>query len=151
MVEHIRLNNVNRPNAELNKKIQYAKSGSTVLTTALLVIMLGYFFFPVLWLAIDTTKSTEQLFTTPMLAFPNHWNLISNLKTLSTYKGGEFWRWIFNSVIYAVVTAVVGALLSAMVGYVLAKYHFKGHGTVFWLVLSALMVPSAVLVVPIFI
>lgn len=124
---------------------------SAALSIAVLVLMVGYCLMPLAWLAIGTTKSAHQLFAVAMFGLPHPINFIQNLKALSTYGGGEFWRWMLNSVIYSSSVGLGSTLLSGMVGYLLAKFAFRGKMVLFWAVLSALMVPQAVLVIPIFI
>ena len=53
--------------------------------------------------------------------------LWENLGDLFAYEDGQFWRWALNSVLYAGVGAALSALVSAMAGYGLAKYHFRGR------------------------
>jgi multiple sugar transport system permease protein len=122
----------------------------TSLSMILIIVMAAYFIFPLYWLLVSMTKSTNQLFNTPMLAFPSHSNLIANLKWLSSYQNGMFWRWALNSVIYAGCTGILGTLVSAMAGYALAKYAFKGKQSLTFAVLGSLMIPSAATAIPVF-
>jgi multiple sugar transport system permease protein len=122
----------------------------TSLSMILLIVMAAYFLFPLYWLLVSMTKSTNQLFNTPMLAFPAHFNLWANLKWLNSYQNGMFWRWVLNSVIYAVGAGVLGTLVSAMAGYALAKYNFKLKNPLSVAVLGSLMIPGAALAIPVF-
>lgn len=124
---------------------------TSMLSIAILLLMVGYCLMPLAWLIIGTTKSTHQLFTVSMFGFPHPLNFVQNFEALSRYGGGEFWRWMLNSAIYSSAVGVGSTMLGAMVGYVLAKFSFRGRAVLFWAVLSALMVPQAVLVIPIFI
>lgn len=138
---------------DLQRKHHLRKKSSavqTTLTMILMIVMAAYFLLPLYWLLVSITKNTSQLFSTPMLALPAHINLLSNLQWLNSYKHGVFWRWLINSIIYAGGTAVVGTLISAMAGYVLSKYTFKGKQTLSLAVLGSLMVPGAAMAIPIF-
>lgn len=59
-----------------------------------------------------------------------------------------FARPILNSTFFAAVCGVLATLFSAMSGYALAKYEFRGRATVTNLVLAALVVPGALLLAP---
>lgn len=122
----------------------------TSLSMILIIVMAAYFLFPLYWLLVAMTKSTNQLFNTPMLAFPSHLNILANLKWLNSYQNGMFWRWVLNSVIYAVGAGLIGTLVSAMAGYSLAKYNFKGKNSLTFAVLGSLMIPGAALAIPVF-
>jgi multiple sugar transport system permease protein len=121
---------------------------STLISMILLILMALYFLVPLWWLLVSATKSTSQLYNTGMFAFPSHLSLGFNLHWLSTYEGGAFWRWFLNSVIYATVTGVLCTLVSAMAGYTIAKYKFRGKNIMSMAVLGALMVPTAAMTIP---
>ncbi|MFN3168826.1 MAG: carbohydrate ABC transporter permease [Phycisphaeraceae bacterium] len=53
-----------------------------------------------------------------------------------------------NSFFLASVTAILATLFSAMGGYALAKYRFRGRAAVSWLVLGSLVIPYALLIAP---
>jgi multiple sugar transport system permease protein len=50
---------------------------------------------------------------------------------------------LVNSAIIAVVTVVLSMLFASMAGYALARIPFRGRTAVFYLILSAMMIPSA--------
>ena len=121
-----------------------------VLTTVFLFAAAVYFLAPLVWLCFSATKSTPDLFSSFGLWFAPHNNLGENLHQLFTYSGGIYLRWLGNTLLYAGVSAVVSTLLSAMCGYALAKYSFLGQGSLFSLILGAILVPSTALVLPLY-
>ncbi|MGW6460987.1 carbohydrate ABC transporter permease [Streptomyces sp. NPDC055078] len=60
-------------------------------------------------------------------------------------------RWLFNTVVYSLVSVVGVLLLSALAGYAFAKKRFPGRETMFWSFLSMVMVPYHVTMIPTFI
>ncbi|MCV2394474.1 carbohydrate ABC transporter permease [Actinotalea sp. M2MS4P-6] len=121
--------------------------GWTIAATAGVVVASIYFLAPVVWLAIASTKSGSQLFTTPGFALAD-WNLWTNLENLSAYDGGIFWRWAMNSVIYSVVGSILTTLVCAVTGYALAVYRFRGRKVLIAVVLASMLVPTTVLAQP---
>lgn len=61
------------------------------------------------------------------------------------------WIYFLNSWIYALTHVVVTVFFGALAGFGFAKYRFPGRGLLFLAVLSTIMVPFQVLVVPLFI
>ncbi len=59
-----------------------------------------------------------------------------------------FARPILNSAFFASVSGVLATLFSAMSGYALAKYRFRGRALITNMVLAALVVPGALLLAP---
>lgn len=124
--------------------------GSTILVTAILVIVALYFLIPVYWVVIAATKSTEELFTTGGFWFGHSFHLFTNLQMVLTYDGGIFVRWFLNSVFYAGVGAVFATYFAAAGGYALAKYEFRGRETIFGIILGGVLVPGTATALPLF-
>jgi arabinooligosaccharide transport system permease protein len=59
-----------------------------------------------------------------------------------------FARHLLNSIFFASVSGVLATLFSAMSGYALAKFRFRGRDSITNLVLAALVVPYALLLAP---
>ncbi|NED98815.1 carbohydrate ABC transporter permease [Phytoactinopolyspora halotolerans] len=109
--------------------------------------VLVYFMLPVYWLVVASTKTASDLFSTPGLWF-SEMNLWGNLSRLSTYDGGIFWRWMFNSFIYSGVGSVLMTFVSVISGYALAVYRFRGRALVVGAVMGSMLVPQTVLAQP---
>ncbi|MGS2616155.1 carbohydrate ABC transporter permease [Micromonospora sp. LZ34] len=60
-------------------------------------------------------------------------------------------RWMWNTVVYSVVSVVGVLLFASMAGYAFAKKRFPGKETMFWSFLAMLMVPYHVTMIPTFI
>jgi multiple sugar transport system permease protein len=120
---------------------------STPLTIAMLAA-LAYFVLPLFWLLVASTKSTQDLFTTFGLWFSDSPRLWANVRATLTHDDGVFVRWLLNTGMYAVVSAVGAALLATAGGYGFAKFRFRGDRAAFNLVLGAIMVPTTALAIP---
>ncbi|WP_210506017.1 carbohydrate ABC transporter permease [Naasia sp. SYSU D00057] len=120
----------------------------SVLLTVLLWICVLYFVLPLWWLVVSTTKDNSGLFSTFGLWFGGNFALIENLQTLFTLRDGIFLRWIANTILYSVVSALGATVLSAMAGYAFAKYDFPGRKALFSITLGAIMIPLTALALP---
>ncbi|MFI6741867.1 carbohydrate ABC transporter permease [Nonomuraea sp. NPDC050451] len=108
-----------------------------------------YTLVPPWWLLVTATKNKGYLFTTNGLWF-SHFDLWTNIHEVFQEQDGVFLRWILNSVLYSIGGAAVGTLVSAMAGYALAKYSFRGRGLVFNIVLGAVLVPASMFALPLY-
>ena len=117
-------------------------------TVATLLLILGavYCLGPVLWVLIASSKSASELFSTFTLTPSTH--LWDNLVDLNAYRDGLYWRWMGNTALYAGVGAAASTLVSAMAGYALAKFDFRGKSFVFNLILAGVLVPGVLLAIP---
>jgi multiple sugar transport system permease protein len=117
-----------------------------VIPTILLLIGAAYTLIPIVWVITASTKSRGELFTT--FSFLPGTGFLENLGDLSTYGGGQFWLWAFNSVIYAGGGALLSTIVSASAGYALARYRFRGRALVFSVLLAGVMLPQITLAIP---
>jgi multiple sugar transport system permease protein len=61
---------------------------------------------------------------------------------------GRFFGWFVNSLIIATLTTISNLFFDALVGYTLCKFTFRGRYIVFIAILSTLMIPTEMLVIP---
>jgi multiple sugar transport system permease protein len=115
----------------------------------LMCVLAVYFLLPIYFLIVAATKPQGDLVSTFGLAF-SHFNLFQNLSTLFGRENGIFAMWALNSVIYAVLGAAVGTLISALCGYALAKFKFRGREFLFSVILGGVLVPTTALALPLF-
>ncbi|WP_432502129.1 carbohydrate ABC transporter permease [Kineococcus arenarius] len=118
-----------------------------VLATGAVALATVYFLMPVWWMVVAATKSSTSLFTTPGFSFADP-QLLQNLRELSTYDDGIFWRWVLNTVVYSVVGSVLTVLVCAACGYALAMFEFRGRKVLLGAVLASMLVPGTVLAQP---
>lgn len=134
---------------------------SREITTFMLILVLFYFIFPVYWVIISATKTNAELANTFGLWFAAHGenteskNLVEaigvNYDKLMSWTRGNFWRWVANSLIYSTTAAAIGTLISVMAGYSLAKFTFPGKNLSTGIIMAGLLMPAALLTVPMYI
>jgi multiple sugar transport system permease protein len=67
---------------------------------------------------------------------------------ISVLADGRFFRWFVNSVAIASAVTVSNVFFDSLVGYTLAKFSFRGRYLVFIAILSTLMIPTEMLIIP---
>jgi multiple sugar transport system permease protein len=104
--------------------------------------------FPMYWLFVNAlTPITSNPPLTPIL-WPA-WSLDNFRRLLD---GNVYYlNWMLNSLIIAVAVTLWHVLFDSMAGYAFAKRRFPGREVMFWLMLSTLMIPIHVTIVPLFI
>ena len=79
-------------------------------------------------------------------------SLLPRAPTLANYQrlasASGFPRWFLNSLAIAVLTTASVLFFDSLVGYTLAKFRFRGRRAVFLGILSTLMIPTEMLVLP---
>lgn len=70
---------------------------------------------------------------------------------LRIFNVGEFPLWVWNSVVYSVVSVVVVLFTASMAAYALARKRFPGRNALLWSIVATLMVPMQATLIPTFI
>ncbi|HMQ30779.1 MAG TPA: carbohydrate ABC transporter permease [Chloroflexaceae bacterium] len=124
------------------------RGGLPFLGWALLLVTSVIALFPMYWLFANAlTPITTNPPLTPIL-WPA-WSL-DNFRRLLT--GNVYYlNWMFNSLLIALAITLWHVLFDSMAGYAFAKRRFPGREVIFWLMLSTLMIPIHVTVIPLFV
>ncbi|MEU3276067.1 carbohydrate ABC transporter permease [Streptomyces antibioticus] len=122
----------------------------SVLLTVLASLVVLYTVVPLIWLAVNATKTQSGLADSSGLWFARDFALWDNIRETFTYDDGVFTRWLLNTLLYVVLGAGGATLLAVLGGYALAKFAFPGKRGIFALVIGAVAVPGTALAVPTF-
>ncbi len=112
------------------------------------LIVLGFAFsIPFLWLVSTSLKPDRQVFALPPIWIPNpiQWDNYPRALTFIPY-----FQYMKNSLIIVFFSVTGVALSSSLVAYGFARIPWPGRGVVFTILLSTLMIPSAVRLIPTF-
>lgn len=100
---------------------------------------------PVAWILESSLKTQADLTLGRLLPQALHFgNFAAVVRVL------PFALYYRNSVLVAVITTLAVLLTSALAGFSLAKYRFRGRAGVFGLILATMMLPNFVFYVPIY-
>src|SRR5215213_373350 len=125
-------------------------SGHHILAYLFLGVLVVYFFIPIWWLFVASTKDAAGLFngSSGALWFDETFALVPNLRNLFTYNEGIYLRWVANSLLYAIAGGAGATVLSVLAGYGFAKFRFRGRRLMLAVLLGSVMVPLTALVIP---
>ncbi|MBF9194635.1 carbohydrate ABC transporter permease [Microvirga terrestris] len=98
---------------------------------------------PLLFMISTSLKDASQVYD--LRVIPEAPTLDNYIEILGD---GRFTRWLINSAIIAVIVTLSNVFFDSLVGYTLAKFRFRGRYIVFIAILSTLMIPTEMLVLP---
>ncbi|WP_406857474.1 MULTISPECIES: carbohydrate ABC transporter permease [unclassified Alsobacter] len=98
---------------------------------------------PLVFMFSTSLKESSEVYDLRLV--PAHPTLDNYVAVLSD---GRFLRWFANSMGVATVVTLSNVFFDSLVGYTLAKFEFRGRYFVFLAILSTLMVPTEMLVIP---
>jgi multiple sugar transport system permease protein len=123
-----------------------ARLGQTVLHVVL-IVMCAISVIPFIWTVFASFKPYKELMNSTDF-LPHTWTLDSYTQVLSR---SNFVSGFANTIIVAVTVTATALFTSAAVGWVFAKYQFWGKEQLFTALLATIMVPFAVVLVPLYI
>ena len=103
--------------------------------------------FPLIWMIVTSVKPQSELFSIPPTLMPETMTFEHYQRLLTDTPFLQYFR---NSMILAVTTTVVVVVLGTLGAYSLVRFKYRGRETLATLVLFTYLMPSVVLVVPLY-
>ncbi len=141
---------ISRSSFSLGRKIGRKNRERLSNIAAWLILALGgiLMMVPFLWMVASSLKTIEEIYTFPPQIFPEvlQWNNYIEAWTLLPFD-----RFFLNSAIIS-ASVVIGQLLTcSLAGYAFGRLRFPGREKIFLAYLSTLMIPFAVILIPLYI
>ena len=132
MMDYFKKTSVNR---------QTKKILSYVLMTVIGIILI----IPLLWMVFTSLKPMEEIVRYPSTFFPEKIVWENYLDTIAAF---PFWRYARNTLFITVLVVIGNVLSNSFIAYGFAKIDFPGKKLMFALVLSTMMIPGFVTMIP---
>lgn len=116
--------------------------GYAVLTVVAVVCV-----FPLLWIVLTSLRTPDSAFGKSFIPTAAQWTLQAYSSAFSSAGMG---RGLVNSLIVTACTIVGVLIVATLGGYGFACFNFRGRRPIYIAILSTLMVPGAVLIIPLF-
>jgi arabinogalactan oligomer / maltooligosaccharide transport system permease protein len=121
-----------------------------VVTHTILIVACAVVLYPVLWV-VKMALSPSQAFSMSLNPLPTEVTLSNFEHLMFKESGGLFFRQLFNSVVVAAATTVVGVLLSCTAAYAFSRFRFPGRTVGLASFLITQMFPGVVMAIPLYI
>ena len=117
---------------------------------ALMILISVATVVPFLFMASTSFTKSFTMMSYPPQLIPENPSLDNYFEIMFNFQDGIFPRWFFNTVFTTVAITGGSLILNTLAGYIFAKKEFYGKNFIFALLLSTLMVPRAVTLIPAF-
>ena len=140
-----------RPSVKRRKKKTIQATAINAFVWVFLIIAAIYILAPLVFMFTASVMPAGDIMKMPYRWIPkgfywqNYWQGIRGNDGSFIYL-----RNIFNSLVVASIVTMTTVFLSALTGYGLAKYHFKGRYVVFMMILATMMIPFEVIMIPLY-
>ena len=121
---------------------------SSRISAWLVVVAFGGFgLLPIYWMLATSLTPTALTFSYPPSLFPSELTL-DNFRRLTD--NPQLVRYLLNSVIVSVITAVLGVIVASYMAYAFSKFRFRGRRGLMSLVLSSQLFPQSLLLITLY-
>ncbi len=120
----------------------------TFLRFSALLLLLVIFFLPLAGMVLTSLKQNSELYVYPPKILPKAAQWMNYATALTMINYGKFF---VNSVILVVFHTVPAVLASSLIGYGFSRFRVRESKVLFFLMLSTMMIPFMVTVVPLYI
>ncbi|WDR02403.1 carbohydrate ABC transporter permease [Devosia algicola] len=101
--------------------------------------------FPLVWMVLSSFKTSVEL----SRAIPTFWPEDATLSGyIYIFNEMPFGRYFLNSTIVAVASTILAVFTSALAGYIFAKFEFRWKNIIFIAILTSMMMPGTVMLIP---
>ena len=105
--------------------------------------------FPLLWLISTALKSpTENIWQSPPQLLPSQPTLENFSKVWQFLPFGTY---LYNSILVSVLTVGLNLLFCSLAAYPLARLSFVGRNGIFMAIVSTIMIPFQIVMIPLYI
>src|SRR6185295_717955 len=118
----------------------------TILVSVILLIFVCL--FPFLWMALSSIKTLRELYTVPPVWFPEVPTFANYMKVLFN---SNIPRYFLNSTIISLGSTAIALALAIFAAYGFARFRFRGKGTFQAFILVGQLIPTAAIIVPLFV
>ena len=126
------------------KSNKHIRGSFSYIVLIIIAIVLCY---PLVWMFFASFKSNSEIFSGVNL-FPQEFNFDAYRDGWRGVANNTFTRFFTNSFILVIPTALFTIISSALVAYGFARFEFKGKKILFLILLSTLMLPNSILIIP---
>ena len=141
-----------------NQFVGKVKAGE-VITYIVLALLVVFTIVPIIFMFCASFMDAKQILAMPFRWLPSKDYFTSETRTFLTnfvkaVRGNNynniFFTAMLNSLIVAITCSVTTVFFSALCGYGLAKFHFKGRNVVFMAIMSTMMIPFEAIMIPLY-
>ncbi|RZD71131.1 carbohydrate ABC transporter permease [Streptomyces albidoflavus] len=118
-----------------------------VVLYGILLVLCVPFVFPTWWMVTSSLKPAGDIFAFPPSLFPANPSLDAYTQV---FERQPFLQQYINSMYIAVLVTLGTLAVSSLAGYAFARIRFRGQNVLFLIVLTGLLIPSEVTIVPLF-
>ncbi|WP_213421718.1 carbohydrate ABC transporter permease [Bhargavaea massiliensis] len=134
-----------KPNVSHFETIQGRRQALNIINWVLLAAGSILMLSPLWWMLVTSVKTMQEVMTYPPTFWPESWNWSNYMKT---WEAAPFDLYTVNTLTITALVVIGNVFVNSFIAYGFAKIPFKGRNVLFMIVLSTMMIPGFVTLIP---
>lgn len=130
--------------------IKIKKNSSKITALIFLFIMALFWILPVLYTVFSSFKTTAEINISGYKLLPTQWVISNYIDVLTNFNNAPIIKWFFNSLFISTVQTILVICITSSAAYAYSRLEFKGKNLIFWVLMSTMMFPSIVNLIPLY-
>ncbi len=114
---------------------------------AVLIVLAILWLLPIAWTLDTAFKPEGETTAIPVSWLASHFTLDAFVTTFATT---SLPLWYFNSIFTSTIISAATVVLASLAAFAFSRIPFRGRNILFWVILAGLMIPSQILIIPLF-
>lgn len=107
---------------------------------------------PFLWMILTSLKPQSEIYSNPLTYLPQEINVNGYKGMLNPHAddNANFMKWFWNTTIVSLFTTLLSLVVSALGGYAMSRFGFRGRMSIGYIILLTQMLPGSLLIIPLY-
>lgn len=131
--------------------MKFIKKNLSKISAFIFLLLIGaVWIVPVLWTLLSSLKAESEIQTIGYKMLPVEWVIKNYVEVLSDTSSAPIAKWFTNSIIISTSHTILVLIIASTAAYAYSRLTFKGRDTIFMILLSTMMFPSIVNLIPLY-
>lgn len=107
---------------------------------------------PFIWMILTSLKPQAEIYSNPLIYLPQQINTDGYQSMLDPHAdpNANFINWFKNTAFVSLLTTILSLVISALGGYAMSRFGFRGRMAIGYIILLTQMLPGSLLIVPLY-
>ena len=128
--------------------VRLEKKWQSLLYHSVILVMGTITFYPILWMISSSFKTNTEIWQNPASLVPHQFNFNNYIQGWKGFMNLSFYTFFKNSFIISIIATLGQIATASAAAYGFARIKFVGKKVLFVLMLSTMLLPKEVLIIP---
>ncbi|MDF2648377.1 MAG: carbohydrate transporter permease [Paenibacillus sp.] len=107
---------------------------------------------PFVWMILTSLKPQAEIYGTPLSYLPKQVNIegYEGMLDVNADANANFLNWFKNTAMVSLLTTILSLVVSALGGYAMSRFGFRGRMAIGYIILLTQMLPGSLLIIPLY-